>query len=311
MLGRRQLRAKAMQALYAYYRGNQDVRLVEKNMLKGVDDVEKLYFALLNIIIAIKHEAEKKIDIGLAKNFPTEEEKNPNRKFIQNQIFGILEENQTLQEFTSKNKQLDWQVEDIYPAKILKEFIEGKTYQKYMQNPESSFKEDKDLISHIFINYIAPNEDLGDFLEDQNIHWSDDLHIANTMVMNTLKSFKKDKHNRLFTLLMDEEHLTFTKELVRESVKNEKELIQLITEKAQNWDFERIALVDRLIIQMALAEFLYFPSIPPKVTINEYVELAKNYSTPKSKTFVNGILDKTLKDLKEEGKIRKSARGMM
>lgn len=311
MLGRRQLRAKAMQALYAYYRGNQDVRLVEKNMLKGVEDVEKLYFALLNIIVAIKHEAEKKIEIGLAKNFPTEEEKNPNRKFIQNQIFEILEENKTLQEFTSKNKQLDWQVEDIYPAKILKELMEGKTYQKYMQNPASSFKEDKNLISHIFINYIAPNDDLGDFLEDQNIHWSDDLHIANTMVMNTLKSFKKDKYNRLFTLLMDEEHLEFTKELVRESVKNEKELIKIIAEKAQNWDFERIALIDRLIIQMALAEFLYFQSIPPKVTINEYVELAKNYSTPKSKTFVNGILDKTLKDLKEEGKIRKSARGMM
>ena len=111
--------------------------------------------------------------------------------------------------------------------------------------------------------------------------------------------------------MLDENHLEFTRELVRECVHHEKELTELIEEKSQNWDFERIAMIDRLILQMALAEFLYFPSIPPKVTINEYVEMAKNYSTPKSKTFVNGILDKTLKDLKEQGKIRKSARGMM
>lgn len=143
-----------------------------------------------------------------------------------------------------------------------------------------------------------------------NLSWSDDMHIANTMVMNTIKAFKPNNH-KLFTLLLDPEHLEFTKELIRISVRHEDELNEIIEQKAQNWDFERIALIDRLIIQMALAEFLYFPSIPPKVTLNEYVEMAKNYSTPKSKTFVNGILDKSLKDLKDAGKIRKSARGMM
>lgn len=311
MLGRRQLRAKAMQALYAYYRGNKDINLVEKNMVRSVYDVEKLYFALLALIPAIQTEAEKRIEIGLNKNFPTDEELNPNRKFIHNRIFEILKNQDDLNEFIEKNKQLDWNVEDIYPAKVYKEFLEDKKFKTYLSAEENSFEDDKKIILHLFNKYIAPNEEIYDFLEDQNLSWSDDLHIGNTMVQNTIKSFKPDTENKLFTLLLDENHLEFTRELVRECVHHEKELTELIEEKSQNWDFERIAMIDRLILQMALAEFLYFPSIPPKVTINEYVEMAKNYSTPKSKTFVNGILDKTLKDLKEQGKIRKSARGMM
>lgn len=311
MLGRRQLRAKAMQALYSYYRGNQDMRLVEKNMLKGVRDVEDLYFALLTLLVAVKNEAEKKIEVGLSKNFPTEEEKNPSRKFINNPIFEILEKQEDLRDFDSRHRNLNWNLEDIYPHKILKNFTEGKTYKNYIKSRDNSFEEHKRIISHLFINYIAGNEEVESFLEDYNINWADDLHIANTMVVNTIKSFTADGLNNLFTLLLDEEHLEFTQNLLRKAINNEQELSALIDEKAQNWDFERIALIDRLILQMALTEFLYFPSIPPKVTINEYVEMAKSYSTPKSKIFVNGILDKTLKDLQEEGKIRKSARGMM
>ncbi|MXV39055.1 transcription antitermination factor NusB [Flavobacteriaceae bacterium Ap0902] len=311
MLGRRQLRAKAMQALYAYYRGNHDMRLVENNMLKGIRDVEDLYFVLLTLLIAVRDEAEKKIEVGLAKNFPTEEEKKPNRKFIHNPIFDILESKEDLKDFSERNKQLNWTVEGIYPSKILKAFTEGKTYKSYLKSEENSFEDHKRIVLHLFINYIAGNEEVESFLEDYNINWADDLHIANTMVVNTLKTFKEDGLNNLFTLLLDEEHLEFTKNLLKKAINNEQELVALIDEKAQNWDFERIALIDRLILQMALTEFLYFPSIPPKVTINEYVEMSKSYSTPKSKTFVNGILDKTLKDLQEEGKIRKSARGMM
>lgn len=310
MLGRRQLRAKAMQSLYAYYRGNEDLRLVEKNMVNGINDIQKLYYALLTLTLSLKHEAEKKIEIGLAKNFPTEEEKNPSQKFTRNQIFSILEENEVLNDFANKNKQLDWSVEDVYPTKIMRDLSADPKYISYLEDNEFSFENDKEMILYIYANYIAPNEDLLDFVEGMNLSWSDDMHIANTMVMNTIKAFKPNNH-KLFTLLLDPEHLEFTKELIRISVRHEDELNEIIEQKAQNWDFERIALIDRLIIQMALAEFLYFPSIPPKVTLNEYVEMAKNYSTPKSKTFVNGILDKSLKDLKDAGKIRKSARGMM
>ena len=311
MLGRRQLRAKAMQALYAYYRGNKDLNLVEKNMVRSVYEVEKLYHALLTLIVAVKDEAEKKIEIGLQKNFPTEEELNPNRKFVQNQLIQMIEENQDLSDFTAANKQLDWSVEAVYPSKILKAFQEDKKFIKYMDSSENSFEEDRNIVMHLFSAHVAPNPELYEFLEDFNLSWTDDLHIANTMVYNTLKNTEEGDQIRLFTLLLDEEHLEFTRELIKQCVHHETELTGLIEEKAQNWDFDRIALIDRLILQMALAEFLYFPSIPPKVTINEYVELSKNYSTPKSKTFVNGILDKSLKDLKEAGKIRKSARGMM
>ena len=310
MLGRRQLRAKAMQSLYAYYRGNENIRLVEKNMVNGINDIQNLYYALLTLTLAVKHEAENKIEIGLSKNFPTESEKKPNRKFVENQIFKILEENETLIEFTEDNKQLDWSVEAIYPSKILKDLIDDPKFIRYLNDSQQDFEKDKDIILYLFANYIAPNEEVLNFVEDLKLSWSDDLHIANTMVMNTLKSFTQDQH-KLFTLLLDPEHLEFTKDLVKISIRHEEELNAIIEQKAQNWDFERIALIDRLIIQMALAEFLYFPSIPPKVTINEYVEMANNYSTPKSKTFVNGILDKSLKDLKDEGKIKKSARGMI
>ena len=310
MLGRRQLRAKAMQALYAYYRGNKEVNLVEKNMIRGVYDVEKLYHALLTFILSLKNEAEKKVEIGRNKNFPTEEELNPNLKFIENRVFEILENSVDLKEFMQKNKQLDWQVEEVYPAKIFREIQEDNKFKKYMLSEETSLEEDKKILIHIFSKYVAQSTDLEDFLEDHKLSWSDDLHIANTMVLNTLKSFT-EKERKLFSLLLDEEHLEFTKDLVRQCVHHETELTQIIEEKANNWDFDRIALIDRIILQMALAEFLYFPSIPPKVTINEYVEIAKNYSTDKSKTFVNGILDKTLKDFTEAGKIRKSARGMM
>lgn len=310
MLGRRQLRAKAMQSLYSYYRGNKDLKLVEKNMVNGINDIQKLYYALLTLTLAVRDEAQRKIDIGLAKNFPTEAERNPNLKFVENSIFDILENNETLQDFSAKNKQLDWSVEEVYPAKIFKEFTEDAKFAAYMNTSEKSFDADRDLILYLFANYIAPNDDVLNFVGDLNLSWADDLHIANTMVMNTIKAFTPSE-NKLFTLLLDPEHLEFTKELIRISVRHEDEFNQIIEEKAQNWDLDRIALIDRLIIQMALAEFLYFPSIPPKVTLNEYVEMTKSYSTPKSKTFVNGILDKSLKDLKEAGKIRKSARGMM
>lgn len=311
MLGRRQLRAKAMQALYAYHRGNCDFNLIDKNMVKGVNDVEKLYFYLLNLLVAIKDEAEKKIDIGLNKNFPTEEEANPKRKFVENPIFLILENHPELKEFREVHKELSWNVEDVYPSKILNEFIETDLYKKYLYEKETDFDGHKELIIKLYSEFVAPNDSLYEHIEALSLLWADDLHIANTMVLNTIKMFSENDTPKLFTLLLDEEHLDFTRELLRETIQNDEETSKIIDEKAKNWDVERIALLDRILLQMAITEFIYFPSIPTKVTINEYVELSKVYSTPNSKVFINGILDKAQKDLQEQGKIRKSARGLI
>lgn len=314
MLGRRQLRAKAMQSLYAYYRGNEEVAAIERNMVKGINDIQILYYYLLQLIPAIQNEAEKKIEIGLNKIVPTQEDLNPNRKFINNSIFKIIKVNPTLIDFSEQHKELNWTVEDVYPRKIFKALQETEKYQNYMAREEDNkFNKDKSLLIYTYEHLIAPNQELSAYLEDINLNWADDMHIANTMVLNTLKSFtpKSDQYTQLFKLLLDQQHLTFTRDLLKETIRRENETSKIIEEMAINWDIERIALIDRLILQMALTEFLFFPSIPPKVTINEYVEMAKDFSTPNSKTFINGVLDKSLNVLQENGKIKKSARGMM
>ncbi|MRI64511.1 transcription antitermination factor NusB [Ornithobacterium rhinotracheale] len=313
MLGRRQLRAKAMQALYAYYRGNDDVKSVEINMVKGVREIETLYMVLLELTLAIKSQAEQKIEIGLSKNFPTPEEANPNRRFVENPIFNVLEVNPQLIEFRENHKEFNWEVEDVYPKKIFRSFIESEEYKNYMTLDEVSFKEHSKIVCILFEKFIAPSEEVASFLEDKKLNWANDLAVANTMTLNTLRSFtaKSDENTRLLKLLLDESHLDFTRELIRQSIRYEDELTQVIEETASNWGLDRMAMLDRIMLQMALAEFLHFPSIPTKVTINEYVELAKSYSTPDSATFINGVLDKASKDLNKAGRIKKSARGLM
>ena len=186
-------------------------------------------------------------------------------------------------------------------------------YKEYMNAAHVDFKDHSKIIILLYDRFIAPNEEITSFLEDKNINWADDMHIANTMVINTLKSFTQysNEETKLLKLLLDESHLDFTRELLRQTIRYEDNLTKIIDETASNWELERIALIDKIILQMALAEFLHFPSIPTKVTINEYVEIAKSYSTPNSQVFINGILDKALKDLTANGEIRKSARGLM
>ncbi len=312
MLGRRQLRAKAMQSIYAHYRSGDDVRKVEKNMMREIDEIQNLYYYLLNFLKALQAEAEKKIETGLQKNLPTEEEKNPNLKFVNNRVFQILNENNILNAFTEKHKEFTWDAE-VYPSKVLKQLQSRDLYKDYMHSDKNSFAEDKKFMLKVFEKFVAPNEEISEFISDKNLHWADDLHIANTMVLNTLKNLKEDQPptEPLLTLVKDEEHLEFTQDLYRKTIAHEKETTQIIDEKASNWELDRIALVDRIILQMALTELLYFPNIPPKVTINEYVEMAKAYSTPNSKIFVNGILDKTLKELKSNDKLNKYGAGLL
>ena len=313
MLGRRQLRSKAMQALYAYYRGNDDKSAVEINMMRGIRDIENLYLVLLELTLAVKTQAENKIEIGLNKNFPSAEEANPNRRFVNNPIFNVLEVNPQLKEFRETHKEINWDIEDVYPKRAFKELSETEEYKEYMSAAHVDFKDHSKILILLYDRFIAPNEEITSFLEDKNINWADDMHIANTMVINTLKSFTQysNEETKLLKLLLDESHLDFTRELLRQTIRYEDNLTKIIDETASNWELERIALIDKIILQMALAEFLHFPSIPTKVTINEYVEIAKSYSTPNSQVFINGILDKALKDLTANGEIRKSARGLM
>lgn len=313
MLGRRQLRAKAMQTLYAYYRGNNNPRANEKNMMNGIYEIQDLYHLMLDLLLAVKYEAEASIQKGLEKNLPSAEEANPNYRFVNNPIFKVLESNPELNEFREKHGELSWAIESSYPSKIFKALKNSEEYKKYQSAENVSFNQHRRFIIRLYKDFIAPSEEIYSYIEDKKINWAEDLAIANTMVLNTIQSFiaKSDENTKLLKLLLDESHLEFTKELVRESIAHEVELNEIIKNNASNWEIDRIALIDKILMQMALVEFLYFPNIPPKVTINEYIEIAKDFSTENSAIFINGILDKSLKDLTEKDKVRKSARGLM
>ena len=302
MLGRRQLREKAMQAIYAWKTSGEDSdqRPIEKNMLKGVDEIYDLYVYLLNLLEFQKTIAENKIELAKNKNFPTPEDLHPNLKFVENPIFRILDENEELNTYSSKNKQLKWDLLDTYPNSIFKEIAGSEEYAAYMKKAKNFFDDDKEFIISMYEKFIAPNENLHEWLEEKNLYWADDLHIANSMVITTLKSFlpKSSGKIKLFKVYKDDEDREFVIELFRKTIRYSEETLKMIEEKATNWELDRIAVLDLVLMQMALTEFHYFPNIPPKVTLNEYIDLSKIYSTEKSKIFVNGILDRSLKELK-------------
>lgn len=302
MLGRRQLREKAMQAIYAWKTAGEDSdqRAIEKNMLKGVDEIYDLYIYLLNLLEFQKSIAENKIELAKNKNFPTPEDLNPNLKFVENPIFRILDENEELNAYSSKNKQLTWDLLDTYPNSIFKEIVASEEYEAYMKNTTHSFDSEKEFIIDLFEKFIAPNENLHDWLEEKNLYWADDVHIGNSMVVTTLKSFvpKSSGKIKLFKVYKDDDDKEFVIELFRKTIRYSADTLKMIEEKATNWELDRIAVLDLVLMQMALTEFHYFPNIPPKVTLNEYIDLSKIYSTEKSKIFVNGILDRSLKELK-------------
>jgi len=315
MLGRRQLREKVMQNIYAYNSlGTEgEERLVEKNLMKGIDHIYDLYIYILNLVKVQQEIASNKIELAKNKNFPTKEDLNPNMKFVNNRMFKILNQNIELSRYTNDNRMYDWDIFDTYPNNIFNQLIESDLYKNYMNSENDSFDEDQEFILNFFVEFIAEYEDLHDWFEGIQLNWADDLYIANSMVHTTLKSFRSSSSPliSLFKVYKDDDDRKFTEELFRKSIRHQIETRKMIEEKANNWELDRIATIDLIILQMALTEFLYFPNIPVKVTINEYIELAKNYSTEKSRIFVNGILDKTLKELKEENKLPKYGRGLL
>lgn len=304
-----------MQNIYAYNSlGTEgEERMVERNMMKSIDQIYDLYIYILNLIKVQKEIAEHRIQLAQSKNFPTQEDLNPNLKFVNNKVFRVLESNLELNRYTSDNKNLLWDVYDSYPNNIYKSLIESDLYKDYMKSGKNSFEEDQEFVLNFFVELIAEYDDLHDYLEGIQITWADDVHIANAMVHTTIKSFRENSSPliSLFKVYKDTDDKRFTEELFRKTIRHQSETKNMIDEKAQNWELDRIATIDLIILEMALTEFLHFPNIPAKVTINEYIELAKNYSTEKSRVFVNGILDKTLKELKDNNNLPKYGRGLL
>jgi N utilization substance protein B len=264
------------------------------------------------LVVEIADYAEKRIEIKRNKHQPTHEDLHPNNKFTTNQVIQQLRSNRQLNTYFDQKK-LSWKNN----PELIKEFylimIESDLYKNYMADKNRSFLDDRKFIEKLFNKIILLTEDLYIVLEEQSIFWNDDVEFVISMITKTIKKFNEltDSDQHLMPLYKDEEDREFTKNLIRQSIVNHVELRELIKVHSKNWDVERIAFMDILILQLAITEFLYFPSIPTKVTMNEYIELSKFYSTEKSSNFINGILDKTLKDLKNSGKVNKVGRGLI
>ncbi len=313
MISRRIIRTKVLQVLYAYYSNDgQSINNTEKELFFCIQKSYDLYHYLFLLILDIADHAENRIEIKRNKHQPTKDDLNPNIKFINNFFIRQLRDNRQLNAYLNQKK-LSW----VNHPELIKELYlfmtESEFYTEYMENKERSYQEDRKFIERLFNKIILVSEDLYQVLEEQSIYWNDDVEFVISMITKTIKRFNEtsspDQH--LMPMFKDQEDRDFAKELLRKSIVNHDELRELVKEHSKNWDVDRIAFMDVLIMQLAITEFLYFPSIPTKVTMNEYIELSKYYSTEKSRNFINGILDKTLKDLRKNGKINKVGRGLI
>ena len=303
-----------MQSIYAMHQnGSDNLEKEEKFLMHSIDAIQDLYLIMLSSLIEICKKETIFLHLSSQKHLATKEERNPNEKFVKNSIFQILAENNSLSIALENRSINNWALNDDYIILLLNAIKESELYAKYMSNTVNTFEEDKAFIVDVFSDVIVPNEKLYDYLEDDKLTWIDDIPLVNTHIVKQLKAIKQgeDDNFRVPKLYKDNEDKAYVKDLFRKTVLNEPELAKEYIDKTPNWDSERIAEIDTIILKMAICEFLKFPSIPVKVTLNEYLELAKEYSTPKSSIFINGILDNLVKELEGNKRIIKIGRGLM
>jgi N utilization substance protein B len=302
-----------MQSIYAMHQKNaDDIEKEEKFLLHSIDSIQDLYLIMLTSLTEIRKKEIVFLETSSKKHLATPEERNPNNKFINNAVLHLLEENVSLIMAVEKRKIDNWSMNDDYILILLSEVKNSALYKKYMSTKHSNFEEDKQFVVDMFTELIAPNDKLYEYLEDNKLTWVDDIPVVNTQILKQLKQLSEGKDNfSVCKLYKDQEDKEFVSNLFRKTILNETELAKEYIDKTPNWDADRIAEIDTIILKMAICEFLKFPSIPVKVTINEYLELAKEYSTPKSSIFINGILDNLVKDFEAVNKIKKTGRGLM
>jgi N utilization substance protein B len=250
---------------------------------------------------------------GKVKKLPNQNDLNPNLRFIENPVLNILGSNLMIRRESEKRK-INWIGEQEIPRSIFNTLREADLYQLYMHRPEVTFNQHRDFVADMFKEFVANSEDLQNWLDEKSIYWSDDMDMVSGMVIRTIKELKAntDENAPIFDLYKDpEEDAPFVKQLFTKTIVQKAEADDIINRKAENWELERIAVMDRLLMRMAITEAMTFPSIPVKVTLNEYIEISKFYSTPKSNSFINGILDRAFSELKQKGLIKKTGRGLM
>lgn len=308
MINRVLIRLKIVQIVYAYYQnGGKNLDTAEKELFFSLSKAYDLYNYLLLLMVEVTKQVNKRLNAAKNKLVPTKEELFPNTKFVENRFIAQLEVNKQLLEF-SNNQKKTWENEADFVKTLCDKILESDIYKEYMASETSSYEEDRELWRKLYKNIIFNNIELDQVLEDQSLYWNDDKEIVDTFVLKTIKRFdeKNGAKQELLPEFKDEEDQDFARRLFRRTILNADYYRHLISENTKNWDLDRVAFMDVVIMQIALAEILSFPNIPVSVSLNEYVEIAKLYSTPKSGGFINGTLDGIVNSLKKENKLTKN-----
>lgn len=321
MLSRRHLRIKALQALYAFFQsGSNDMVLGEKQLLSSATKLYELFVYQLSFIVRLVDFAANRIEEAKKKYFPTEEDLSPNTRFIDNRVTAMIAENKDYQRWCRALK-INWVEEGNMFLKVYNDLKASDYYKEFISRDDHSFKKEQDLFVDLIQYQLAEYELLRQLFEDRSIYWADeDFDTSLMMAVKTIRSLRPEQgpEEPLPTLYSNdndkeeaEENRKFMLKLYHQTILHSDEYEKLIEEQVENWEKDRIAIMDLLIMKMALAELVAFPSIPVKVTINEYIEISKYYSSAKSKVFINGILDKLVVKMKEDGLIVKTGRGLI
>lgn len=312
MLSRRVLRTKVVKAVYAHTQcEGLTPAASEKNLVASIDKAYDLYFHLLALVPEIAEYAAERIRIGENKKLPTYDDLHPNRKFVENKVIARLNEDEELQA-QLKARKLSWENHRDLIVALYNALVRQPFYMKYMASDERSFREDAQLVSDIYMTMLEEFEPLDRVLEEQSILWNDDLGFLLTMVSRTILSMREAHEAvKLMPQFKSEEDLDFAKSLLRNAIAGFERISLLLDNSMKNWDIERVALMDQIILVTAIAEAENFPSIPVRVTMNEYIDIAKCYSTDSSGGFINGLLDRIIARLTDEGKIVKSGKGLL
>lgn len=313
MISRRLLRIKALTILYAFNRraGN-NLETAENELVLSIGKTYDLYHYLLILILDIADLAREKIEIARQKQIPTPEDLNPNRRFIDNRFINQLAINQSLRTYT-RNRRLSWSDNPELIRRLYNSIMAWDGYKEYMSAATAGYSDDKKFIGRMIKEVIMPSEDLAGVMEEKSIYWNDDLDVVLVMLERTLRSFREKggEEMPLASLYKNDEDERFVRILLRKAILHSEEYFGLIDKHTTNWEIERIALMDTLVMVLALAEIVEFDEVPVKVTLNEYIEIAKYYCTAKSGIFVNGILDKIVREMRENKMFTKRGRGLV
>ncbi len=315
MLNRRYFRVKVLQALYAWnQQDSDDLPKAEKELEKSLKQVYDLYFSMLLLVEEVFTSAQNLIESKREKILATSEDLNPNLHFVENKAFKKISENVEYRRGIETRK-LSWDLYSDNVRKLFRQIESSHLFEKYMEKEEDTFKHDKTFLIRMYEEFFVDNEMFAQLLEEQNMYWAIDVEVVHISIIKTFQKLK-ERHTHSDHVLADlykdkAEDMKFMRELLRKTLSFDKEYSALIEKQISNWDIDRLAQIDIILLKMALCEFEHFSNIPVKVSMNEYIDLSKNFSTPRSKGFINGVLDKIVEKWKVEGRIAKTGRGLI